>query len=126
MWAGNLPEEIEWWKHRISGGWGIVALVIVLFHFAVPFLLLLSRDLKRSPRQLVLVASLLLVMRLVDLFWQVEPGFAGDHAPALYWMYAAATLAVGGAWLWLFLGELKKRPLVPINDPYLPEALAHE
>jgi len=126
MWAGNLPEEIEWFKRRITGGWGTVALVIVLFHFALPFLLLLSRDLKRNPRQLVFVAGLMLVMRLVDLIWQVEPGFEGDHAPALYWMYAAATLAIGGLWLWLFLGELKKRPLVPINDPYLPEALAHE
>jgi hypothetical protein len=125
MWAGNLPEEIGWYKLRITGGWGGVALVIVLFHFALPFLLLLSRDLKRNPRQLVLVAGLMLVMRLVDLFWQVEPGFA-EHAAGFYWMYAAAPLAIGGLWLWLFLGELKKRPLLPVNDPYLAEALAHE
>jgi len=126
IWAGNLPEEIEWYKRRITGGWGPVAFIIVLFHFAVPFLLLLSRDLKRNPRQLVFVAGLMLTMRLVDLFWQVEPGFANDHAPAFYWMYAAAPLALGGIWLWIFLGELKKRPLIPINDPDLPEALAHE
>ena len=126
MWAGNLPEEIIWYKRRVTGGWGVVAVVIVIFHFALPFLLLLSRDLKRRPRQLVFVAGLMLVMRLVDLFWQVEPGFAGRHVPALYWMYAAAPLAIGGIWLWLFLGELKKRPLLPVNDPYLAEALAHE
>ena len=125
MWAGNLPEEIVWYKDRIAGGWAYVALIIVIFHFALPFLLLLSRDLKRNPRQLVLVAGLMLVMRVVDLFWQVEPGFEGRQ-PALYWMYAAAPLALGGIWLWLFLGELKKRPLLPVNDPYLPEALAHE
>ncbi|HKH49391.1 MAG TPA: hypothetical protein VKM72_32380 [Thermoanaerobaculia bacterium] len=126
MWAGNLPEEIVWYKRRVAGGWGAVALIIVLLHFALPFLLLLSRDLKRNPRQLVFVAGLMLVMRVVDLFWQVEPGFEGRHVPALYWMYAAAPLAIGGLWLWLFLGELKKRPLLPVNDPYLPEALAHE
>lgn len=125
IWSGNLPEEIVWYKHRISHGWGIVAIVIVLFHFALPFLLLLSRDLKRNPRLLVLVASLMIAMRLVDLFWQVEPGFR-NQAPAFYWMYLAAPLALGGLWLWLFLGELKKRPLLPVNDPYLPEALAHE
>jgi hypothetical protein len=125
IWAGNLPEEIVWYKHRITGGWGTIALLIVVFHFAVPFLLLLSRDLKRNPRQLVLVAGLMLAMRLVDLFWQVEPGFA-EHAAGFYWMYAAAALALGGIWLWLFLGELKKRPLLPVNDPYLAEALAHE
>ncbi len=126
MWAGNLPEEIVWYKLRITGGWGYIAVIIALFHFALPFLLLLSRDLKRNPRSLVFVAGLMLVMRLVDLFWQVEPGFEGSHAPAFYWMYAAAALALGGLWLWLFLGELKKRPLLPINDPDLAEALAHE
>lgn len=125
MWAGNLPEEISWYKLRITGGWGGVALIIVLFHFALPFLLLLSRDLKRNPRQLVLVAGLMLVMRTVDLFWQVEPGFR-EHAAGFYWLYLAAPLALGGLWLWLFLGELKKRPLLPVNDPYLAEALAHE
>jgi hypothetical protein len=125
IWSGNLPEEITWYKHRISGGWGVIAVVIVLFHFALPFLLLLSRDLKRNPRLLMMVAALMMVMRLVDLFWQVEPGFE-HHAPAFYFMYAAAPLAIGGLWLWLFLGELKKRPLLPVNDPYLPEALAHE
>lgn len=132
IWSGNLPEEITWYKHRITHGWGAVALVIVLFHFALPFLLLLSRDLKRNPRLLMLVAVLMIFMRLVDLFWQVEPGFAEAPAgypgslPAFYWMYVAAPLALGGIWLWLFLGELKKRPLLPLNDPYLPEALAHE
>ena len=125
IWAGNLPEEITWYKHRISHGWGVIALVIVLFHFALPFLLLLSRDLKRNPRMVAWVAGLMIFMRLVDLVWQVEPGFK-DQIPAFYWMYAAAPLAIGGIWLWLFLGELKKRPLLPVNDPYLPEALAHE
>jgi len=126
IWSGNLPEEIEWYTRRTTEGWGTLALVIVLFHFALPFLMLLSRDLKRNPRLLVYVAGLMLVMRLVDLFWQVEPGFEGHHLPGFYWMYAAAPLAIGGIWLWLFLGELKKRPLLPVNDPYLPEALAHE
>jgi hypothetical protein len=125
MWAGNLPEEIFWYKDRIAGGWAYVALVIVIFHFALPFLLLLSRDLKRNPRLLVLVAGLMLAMRVVDLFWQVEPGFE-HQAPAFYWMYVAAPIAIGGIWLWIFLGELKKQPLLPVNDPYLPEALAHE
>ena len=125
IWSGNLPEENIWYKQRITGGWGAVALLVVVFHFAVPFLLLLSRDLKRNPRQLVFVAALMITMRIVDLFWQVEPGFEHKE-PAFYWMYLAAPLAIGGVWLWLFLGELKKRPLLPVNDPYLAEALAHE
>lgn len=123
-WAGNLPEEIEWYLHRLSHGWQYVALALVLFHFAMPFALLLSRDLKRNGQMLGRVALFMLFIRLVDLVWQAEPSFH-EHAPAFYWLYLAAPLAIGGIWLFLFVRELRKRPLLPVNDPYLPEALAH-
>jgi hypothetical protein len=129
IWSGNLPDEIVWYLHRIRGGWGFVALALVVFHFALPFALLLSRDLKRGASRLVWVAVLMAVMRLVDLFWQVEPGYVGETGtqnPAFYWMYLAAPVAIGGFWLWWFLRELKRKPLVPVNDPYLAEAIAHE
>lgn len=124
IWSGNLPEEIEWYLHRLHGGWGLVALLLVLFHFALPFVLLLSRDLKRSGRLLAGVALLMLVMRWVDLLWQVEPSFE-EHHFVHYWLYLAAPAAIGGIWLFLFVRELKKRPILPVNDPYLPEAIAH-
>ena len=79
-WAGNLPEEISFFLARIRGGFGAVTLLIVLFHFVVPFSLLLSRDLKRNGRALILVAGTLLLMRWVELFWQVEPAFHERHA----------------------------------------------
>jgi hypothetical protein len=125
-WAGNLPEEIAFFLPRIHGGFGWVALAIVLFHFTVPFSLLLSRDLKRNGRTLAMVALGLLVMRVVELFWQVEPAFpaAARHA-AFDWEYLAAPLLIGGLWLILFARNLKSRPLLPIQDPYLPEAIAH-
>jgi hypothetical protein len=140
IWSGNLPEEIGWYLHRLSHGWQIVALFVVLFHFAVPFALLLSRNLKRHGRRLALVAFWMLFVRLVDLVWQVgpaltptewraahEPGGAhvGAGSPAQFWLYLAAALAVGGLWLFVYVRELRKRPLLPVNDPYLPEALAH-
>jgi hypothetical protein len=123
-WAGNLPEEISFFLARIRGGFGLVTLLIVLFHFAVPFSLLLSRDLKRNGRALVLVAGGLLLMRWVELFWQVEPAFHEKHL-AFYWLYVAAPLFIGGVWLFFFARTLKSRPLLPIHDPYLPEAIAH-
>jgi hypothetical protein len=134
IWSGNLPEEIPWYLRRMQGGWGVVTLAIVLFHFALPFVLLLSRDLKRNARSLTVVALLMLVMRWVDLLWQVEPNFGGHghggeahHSNvALYWLYLAAPAAIGGIWLFLFVRELKKRPLLPIKDPYLPEAIAQD
>lgn len=129
-WAGNLPEEIAFFLPRINGGFGWVALAIVLFHFTVPFALLLSRDLKRNGKTLAMVALLLLFMRWVELFWQVEPAFHGPHAhpansAAFYWLYLAAPLFIGGFWLFFFARTLKSRPLLPIHDPYLPEAIAH-
>jgi hypothetical protein len=135
-WAGNLPEEIAFFLPRINGGFGWVALAIVLFHFTVPFSLLLSRDLKRNGRTLAMVALGLLTMRWVELFWQVEPAFHGYHGKnvppqavnnvGFYWLYLAAPLFIGGVWLFFFARTLKTRPLLPLNDPYLPEAIAHE
>jgi hypothetical protein len=125
IWAGNLPEEIAFYVPRMRGFWGGVFLIIALFHFLLPFLLLLSRDLKRNARRLVVVALLMLVMRWVELVWQVEPAFHNDHHPGFFWLYLAAPVTVGGLWFYYFLWELKKRPLLPINDPYLPEAIAH-
>jgi hypothetical protein len=122
MWAGNLPEEIHFYLERFRHGWGVVSVLLVLFHFAVPFVLLLSRDLKRNARRLAWVAVLMLVMRWVELLWQVEPAFE-RQAPAMYWMYLAAPVAIGGLWLAYFLRELRKHPMLPVNDPYLPEAL---
>ncbi|HEX7183871.1 MAG TPA: hypothetical protein VF756_18725 [Thermoanaerobaculia bacterium] len=125
IWSGNLPEEIVWYLHRTRHGWGAVGLFIVIFHFALPFVLLLSRDLKRQARRLAGVAALMLFMRLVDLFWNVEPGFE-HQSPAFYWLYLAAPVAIGGLWVAAFVRELKRKPLLPVGDPYLPEALAHE
>jgi hypothetical protein len=122
IWAGNLPEEQVWYDHRIRHGWGPLALLIAIFHFGVPFLLLLSRGLKRRPRTLAMVASLMLVMRWADNFWQIEPAFS-QKAFSFHWLFPAAAVGLGGLWLWVFLGQLKKRPLLPVNDPYLAEAL---
>jgi len=123
-WAGNLPEEISFFLARIRGGFGLVTLLIVLFHFVVPFSLLLSRDLKRNGRSLILVAGGLLAMRWVELFWQVEPAFHEKHAGS-YWLYVAVPLLIGGVWLFFFSKALSSRPLLPIHDPYLAEAIAH-
>ena len=75
IWSGNLPEEIRWYLPRMHGGWGAIALAVIVLHFAFPFLFLLSRSLKRNAGKLVIVAVLILVMRLVDLFWMIAPNF---------------------------------------------------
>lgn len=124
IWSGNLPEEVPWYLHRTQGGWEWVALALALFHFAVPFLLLLSRGIKRRLWMLSTVAVAIIVMRLVDLFWVVVPAFH-PLGPRLHWMDLAAPMAIGGIWFATFLRQLKGRPLLPLHDPGLRDALHH-
>jgi hypothetical protein len=123
IWAGNLPEEIPWYRARLNGGWQFVALALVFGHFALPFALLLSRDLKRNFKLLAGIAIFILCMRCVDLYWIVTPDFHGSFA--LSWMDVAAPVGLIGIWLWYFLTQLEKRPLMPLKEPQLEEALAH-
>jgi hypothetical protein len=118
IWAGNLPEEIPWYLKRLGGGWGFVAMTLVIFHFAVPFLLLLQRDVKRYPRQLIGVCALMLVVRILDVYWVVEPAFYNRQLH-VSWMDFVTPVAVGGIWMFLFLGQLKSQPLVPLRDSRL-------
>ena len=124
IWAGNLPKEIPWYIERLRGGWQYVGLALVLGHFALPFALLLSRDLKRNFKLLAGIAVFVLLMRLVDLYWLVAPDFTkGPFSPS--WMDVAAPAGVVGLWLAYFLWQLEKRPLMPLHDPQLQEALEH-
>jgi hypothetical protein len=124
IWSGNLPEEIRWYHPRTRGAWGVIALAVVILHFALPFLFLLSRRFKRDPNKLVIVAVLILVMRFVDLLWVVEPNFVSVNFRAGWiLMDVAAVLGLGGLWLALFFRQLSRWPLMPLNDPQLPSVL---
>jgi hypothetical protein len=123
IWSGNLPEEISFYRTRLYGGWGIVAVIVLVFHFFVPFFLLLSRDLKRNANLLPKVAIWLILMRLVDLFWLTRPEFTLNAMPN--WLDVAAPLALGGLWLYFFAFNLKRQPLLPLGDPKLAEAIEH-
>jgi hypothetical protein len=134
IWSGNLPEETGWLLKRMKGPWGYMAIGLIVLHFAVPYILLLSRDLKRNSRLLSFVAIFILVMRLIDMYFHIGPSpyigmdvkIANSFAPFnLSWMDFAAPIAVGGIWLWAYFGELKKRPLVPTKDPFFENAIAH-
>jgi hypothetical protein len=126
IWVGNLPEENPWYLLRSRGGWQYVVSFVALFHFAVPFMLLLLRDIKEHRGRLLAVAAGLLIMRFIDLFWWIEPAL-NHHGQYFYWLLdIAAWAAVGGLCVWWFAGQLRSRPLLPWKDPYLAEALHHE
>ncbi len=126
IWAGNLPEEISWFVRRLNGGWGFVGLFLAGFNFAVPFVFLLSRQLKRNLPKLMWLAVWLIFMRVVDLFWMIEPTFH-EQLHVTVWDIVVP-VAIGGFWLTFFFRNLKGRPLLPLYDPHSREILepAHE
>ena len=125
IWSGNQPEEISFYRTRLYGQWGVVAVIVLLFSFAIPFLLLLSRDLKRTAGLVSKVAVWMLFMRLVDLYWMTKPEFTARAMPN--WLDFVVPIALVGLWLGFFAMNLKQRPLLPVGDPRLSEALAqHE
>jgi hypothetical protein len=123
IWSGNQPEEITFYRTRLYSEWGVVAVIVLIFHFFVPFFLLLSRDLKRNTNLLPKVALWLIFMRLVDLFWMTRPEFTPNAWPNVWDL--AALLALGGLWFFVFAGQLKQLPLLPLGDPKLAEAIEH-
>lgn len=101
-----------------------MSIAIGLLHFALPFLILLSADIKKNARRLALVAGFLLVMRWVDIYWQVAPAF--EHHLTIHWLDLATVVGLGGLWTALYLRLLSKQPLMPRNAPLLEEILDSE
>jgi hypothetical protein len=121
IWAADLPEEIPWYLRRLNGGWRLVILAVIAVQFLLPFVLLLSRRVKRSAAALAVVATLVLLARLADLYWLVVPAFEVE-TPRIHVLDVTTVLGVGGVWLAAFVRHLEGRPLLPLNDPSLPEA----
>lgn len=122
IWIATLPDEVQWYRARLDGGWRWVAALLALGHFAVPFLLLLQRRIKEHPRALAAVCGWMLLMHAVDMYWLVLPAL---HPREWYphWTSLTAWLGVGGvsvaAGLWVMRGGYT----VPVRDPFLPHSL---
>jgi hypothetical protein len=120
IWAGNIPEETEWFLKRTNGGWQYVALFLIVFQFAVPFAILLSREFKMHARSLMWLALWIILVRWLDLFWLIEPNFPGNRMHFhLSWLDLATPIGIGGLWLAYFFFNLKRRPLLAVYDPHV-------
>ena len=128
MWAGNLPEEIVWYRDRLHGGWQQFGLFVAVFHFIVPFMILLSQQLKKDKGRLVVVACWLLFMRFLDLYWYIMPNFENKAGFYFHWLNIVVPVAMGGLWLALFFRNLQQAPLLPLYAPLTGAVLepAHE
>ena len=132
IWSGNVPDEIPWYLNRFRGGWWVICTMDFVFHWVIPFTLLLSRDLKRDKRRLSALVIFMILARCVDMFWIIEPNFR-DAAANLHLShnlgilaYLTVPVSVIALWGWFYLTELMKRPLVNVNDPHTIEILEPE
>lgn len=133
IWNGNLPEEISWYLNRMGDSLNVLTVILIVFHWIVPMLVLLIRNNKTRVATLRKIALFCLAVRVIDTYWNIVPSFPG-HAhtinPAMVILVLLAVAGVGGLWLYFFLGELKKRPLLPLHDPraelmFLKDAHSH-
>lgn len=130
IWSGNLPDEINWYLDRIRGHWGIVITLDFIFHWLIPFSLLLSRDIKRNKKRMILVCKWMVFAKLFDLWWLIEPNFK-DAARNLHFSwgmleYIAVPAAMVSIWVAYYSRNLKARPLLQTNDPHVAEILEPE
>jgi hypothetical protein len=127
VWIGNLPEEIPFYLRRSNNtGWWWVSAALCVLHFALPFLLLLFRDIKNHPARLRAVAVYLVVVCSIDVMWWIEPSLPNTIGFPIFLMTYGAILGLGGIWGVVFVAILKKRPLFPADQTYqLPEGHDH-
>ena len=125
IWSGNLAEEVPWYLHRTQGGWEWMAILLIAFHFALPFVLLLLRVTKRKRRSLARVASVICSMQVVNMFWLVAPALHPSQL-SVHWLDVLAPIGIGGLWLAVFIRHLRGRSVIPLAAQRLQEVSEHE
>lgn len=122
MWYANLKEEIPYYLVRSTGVWAAISLFLIIFHFFLPFFLLLMRAIKDRPATIGVVAIVVLVARYAGIIWLTQPAWSRAHF-SYSWMAVASLVGVGGLWLYLFIGQLKGQTIIPIHETWIEEAL---
>jgi hypothetical protein len=122
IWYGNIKEETPYYTLRMIGVWGAMAAALIVFHFFLPFTMLLMRAIKDRPKTIAIVTMIILVMRFVDIYWLVGPSFYGEHFH-FSWITIFAFLGIGGLWLAAFIWQLKGQTIIPIHETWVEEAI---
>jgi hypothetical protein len=125
IWAGNIKDEIPWYVSRAFGSWGALAAILIVLHFAVPFLLLLQRMVKRNMRRLRYLTMWMMFISALDVYWLIMPAF---YPKGIQFAITdvLAFVGIGGLWLALFFWQYGRMPVLPLHDPRFEGALAHE
>jgi len=125
IWIANLPEEVPWYLVRTDSGWKAVGIFLILFQFVLPFVILLSRPLKRRLPPLVFMSAWIILAHYVDIYWVVMPPLS-PQGPRPSWMDLAALIGVGGVAIAYVVSRLRGHPLLPARDPNLGDSLRYE
>jgi hypothetical protein len=123
-WYGGIPEETVWFQHRLQNGWQWHSAMLLLLHFAVPFLILLPRGTKRTHSILSIMAVTQIVMHWFDLHWVVLPVLRDSGG--IHWLDITCWLGLVGIFGGILMYRLSRHSLVPQNHPYLGESLQFE
>ena len=115
IWLGNTQEEIPWYVHRSKGLWRFITVLLVLFQFFAPFVLLLMQGVKRDARAMALVAGGILFMQWLNILWMIEPSSTTADPHPLSWLDFVTPIGIGGIWFASFLWLLRRRPLLPVG-----------
>jgi hypothetical protein len=124
IWIANLPEEIPFYIVRMKEPWSTVGIALIVGHFVVPFAILLSRDIKRKPARLSLVAAWVLLMNLLDLFWLVMPTLNPNDV-VVHWSLLFAFIGPGGLAVAFVVWRMRGHYTVPVRDPFLDTSLRY-
>ncbi|MEO8168661.1 MAG: hypothetical protein ABI623_10465 [bacterium] len=125
IWSGNLPDDNMWHLRRMGHGWVVMAAILIAGQFALPFAILLSKRVKRKIQTLARIAAWIFLIRFIDLYWLIFPAFDGDKVQ-FHWLALVSPIAIGGIWMWFFIGNLKTQPLLPLNDPRFHNGMAEQ
>lgn len=125
IWYANIPEETVWFYHRWYNDWQWVSLVLLFGHFALPFLVLITRAAKRNPVVLGATAVWILLMRWFDILWLVGPNLH-EHGPHISWMDFTSMIGIGGIFIWFVWRHYVSHPVLPVGDISLSSSMKFE
>jgi hypothetical protein len=121
-WYANLREEVPHYLIREHGGWGAIALLLVVFHFFLPFFMLLMRPIKDRANTIAVVTVIIIAMRYVAIYWLIAPSWYGEHFHYSLWAFTSL-IGIGGVWIWAFIDQLKGQSIIPIHETWVEEAV---
>ncbi|GMQ81947.1 MAG: hypothetical protein BMS9Abin05_1385 [Rhodothermia bacterium] len=122
IWYGNMPEETIFYRDRLEQGWEVYSAVLLIAHFLIPFVVLISRPAKRMIPLLGFMSVWMLVVHWFDFFWLAMPVL--HEQPTFHFLDLTTAVGLFGVMAGIVLYRLSRHSLIPEKDPYLEESLA--